>query len=359
MYGCSGGTMKNGRWKSIRWWVAILVGAGVIGSGGVTAEDAPNSDFRRLPAPTTITPEAQAVLDAPYDIQFATTIPHSVAEWKALQSRQDAQMASRAEGLAASLPLTVEETKIGGVTVRIVTPNALEETKASKALLNVHGGAYAFNAGMAGLASPLLVASHGGYRVYAVDYRMPPDHPFPAALEDTVAVYTELLETYRPSDIAIYGTSAGGGLAAATTLAIRDRGLPLPAAIAMNTPWSDLTKSGDSYVTLEGLDPALITYDGVLGAAAMMYAGGEDMKNPLISPIYADYTKGFPPSILITGTRDLFLSNTVRLHRELRDAGAETELLVFEGMWHGFFGVPEMYVAVDDFVAFFDKHLVE
>ncbi len=326
--------------------------------GSVIADEGQNR-FRKAPAPTTISAEAQAILNAPLNADFATTIPASAEEWKALQVQQDGQMAARANALQQQLPVTVEETKISNVTVRIVSPDAIPAEKQGKVLVNLHGGGYAFNAGVAGLASPLLVANLGRYKIYAVDYRMPPDHPFPAAIEDAVAVYTELLKTYKPSDIVIYGTSAGGGLVAATTLAIRDRGLPLPAAVAMNTPWSDLSRTGDSYTTLEGLDPLLITYDGVLGAAAKMYAGQQDIKNPLISPIYADYTKGFPPSILITGTRDLFLSNTVRLHRKLRDAGAETELLVFEGMWHGFFGVPEMYVALDDFVKFFDKHLIE
>jgi len=187
---------------------------------------------------------------------------------------------------------------------------------------------------------------------------MPPKHPFPAAIDDCLAVYETLLETYSAEKIAIVGGSAGGGLAVTTTLSIRDAGLPLPKAVISNTPWSDMNKIGDSYYTNEFVDPALITYDGFIESAALIYADGEDLMNPLLSPVYADYTKGFPPTFLSTGTRDLFLSNTVRLHRALRQAGIDADLHVFDAMWHSLFLMPEEgQILIDEMILFLDDHL--
>ncbi|MBK7951798.1 MAG: alpha/beta hydrolase fold domain-containing protein [Deltaproteobacteria bacterium] len=127
-----------------------------------------------------------------------------------------------------------------------------------------------------------------------------------------MSVYRDLLDTYGPGQIALFGSSAGGGLTAAVIVAARDAGLPLPAAAVMHTlPVRPLSKIGDSYYTNEGVDPMLTTYDGGLEAGARAYAGGAGLSHPLVSPIYADLSKGFPPSFLSTGTRDLLLSCTV------------------------------------------------
>ena len=136
--------------------------------------------------------------------------------------------------------------------------------------------------------------------------------------------------------------------------------LPLPAAIAPGTPWSDLDKIGDSYAANEWIDNVLVSWDGWLGRAAKLYAAGHDMKDPYLSPIYGDF-HGFPPTILTTGTRDLFLSNTVRTHRKLRRAGVVAELNVYEGMSHAQYSfdikAPETKEAFTDIARFFDKHL--
>jgi acetyl esterase/lipase len=137
--------------------------------------------------------------------------------------------------------------------------------------------------------------------------------------------------------------------------------LPLPAAIAPGTPWTDLTKTGDSYFTNEGIDNILVSYDGWVGDAARLYAGGNDLKDPMLSPIYGDVS-GFPPTLLTSGTRDLFLSNTVRMHLKLREAGVIAELIVFEGMSHA-----QYHMSVDaretrfhfgELERFFDRYLL-
>jgi acetyl esterase/lipase len=136
--------------------------------------------------------------------------------------------------------------------------------------------------------------------------------------------------------------------------------LPLPAAIAPGTPWSDIGKIGDTYETNEWIDNVLVTWDGWLGRAARLYANGRDLKDPFISPIYGDFA-GFPPTILTSGTRDLFLSNTVRTHRKLRRSGVEADLNVYEGQSHAHWArdvsVPETREAFGEIAAFFDKHM--
>ena len=200
----------------------------------------------------------------------------------------------------------------------------------------MHGGGYVLYPGEAGAGEAMLMAGYGGFRVVSVDYRMAPDFPFPAALDDAIAVWRALVEGTDPRRMAIFGSSAGGGLTLAMVLRARAEGLPLPAAIAPGTPWADLTGAGDSIQANAFVDNVLVSDTGWVGAAASLYAAGRDLRDPLLSPIYGDFP-GFPPAILTSGTRDLFLSHTVRTHRKLRQAGVEATLQVFEGQSHAQF----------------------
>jgi acetyl esterase/lipase len=179
-------------------------------------------------------------------------------------------------------------------------------------------------------------------------------------MDDAMAVWKELVKTHDPHNMAIFGSSTGGGMTLAMVLRARQEGLPLPGAIAPGTPWSDLTETGDTYRTNEWVDNVLVSYNGWLKRAALLYANGHDLKDPQLSPIYGDFS-GFPPAILTSGTRDLFLSLTVLTHRKLRRAGVEAELQVFEGMSHAqyYFDpfVPESKEAFTEIARFFDKHL--
>jgi acetyl esterase/lipase len=168
---------------------------------------------------------------------------------------------------------------------------------------------------------------------------MPPDHPYPAALDDCVAAYRALLQHHRPEEIVIGGASAGGNLAAATILRARDEGLPLPAGAVLATPEVDLTESGDSFQANLGVDAVLA---GSLMPANLLYAAGHPLEHPYLSPLFGDFAKGFPPTLLTAGTRDLFLSNAVRMHWALRSANVPAELYILEAASHGGFpGTPE------------------
>jgi acetyl esterase/lipase len=204
------------------------------------------------------------------------------------------------------------------------------------------------------------MAGFGGFKVISVDYRMPPDFPFPAALDDAVAVYRNLLQTVDAKNVGIFGASAGGSLTITTLLRAKMEGLPMPGAIAPGTPTVDLTKTGDTLFTNAMVDNVLGTQDGFIRATALLYANGRDLRDPLISPIYGD-VRGLPPAILTSGTRDLYLSNTVRMHRKLRAAGVEAVLQLWEGQSHVQYmsdiTAPEVKEYHNEVARFFDLHL--
>ncbi len=327
----------------------------VVGLGALAGRAGAETIQPRYPVPTHVSEAAQAVLAAP--IEVSVFAPQTAEQWRALSAQMEARFAPALAARIAALPVRITRKEMGGVPVREIVPKPPLEPRAGKVLLNVHGGGYFAMGGDLSVMEGLGLAVEGPYRVVSVDYRMPPDDPFPAAVNDGVAVYRELLKSTEPGNIAIFGSSAGGGLAAAVTLAARDQGLPLPGAVVMHTPWADLSKTGDSYFTNEGVDPVLPTYDGVLEGAALIYAGDAGLNHPLVSPVYADFAPGFPPALLSTGTRDLLLSPTVRLHRKLRRAGVPAELHVFDAMWHGLSMMPEGAELQAEVLVFLDKNL--
>lgn len=286
-----------------------------------------------LPVPTAdVSPRLQENVAHPLAAPFPE--PHSSEDWKKLAAMRDAARVEGLPELLKSLRVAMKPATIGGVKTYAITPEQIAPENRRRLLVHVHGGAYVFYGGESGTREAILMAHYGKIKVISVDYRMPPDHPFPAAIDDTVAVWKEAIKTTPPSSIGLFGTSTGGGLTLATVLRLKQLKLPLPGAIGPGTPWSDLTKTGDSYFTNANIDNVLIDYERLLGPCARLYANGHDLKDPLLSPVYGDF-HGFPPTILLSGTRDLFLSNTVRVHRKLRQAGVVADLHVFEAQSHG------------------------
>src|SRR6185295_6747559 len=176
-----------------------------------------------------------------------------------------------------------------------------------------------------------------------------------------VAVFQALIkEGHSLKEIAIQGSSAGGGLAAAAVLKMRDQGLGMPAAVVLWSPWSDITETGDSYVTLKAADPNLV-YAKTLKASAAAYADPKDQKNPYVSSVYGDYTKGFPPTLIQGGTKEIFLSNFIRQYQAIEAAGQTAKLDLYEGMVHVFQlrlpDSPESRLAFTKTKNFLDDHL--
>ncbi len=319
---------------------------------------------RTLPAPAGASDALRAAIanapqpDVAKHIRISTFTTKE--EWVQSIRAANAGNTQLAEALAERWSVTITEDKIAGVTVRTVTPSAIDPANNDRLLVHVHGGAYVLGAGMAGLTEAIVIARRARIPVVSIDYRMPPEHPFPAAVDDVVAVWKSLLRDRPAKSMALGGTSAGGGLTLASTLRFMELRLETPGALWVGTPWADLTKTGDSQFTNEGIDRLLVSCHGLLEGAAKLYADGRDLKTPLISPVYGDFG-GFPPIYLVTGTRDLFLSDTVRVHRKMRVAGVVADLNVYEGVAHGDYVLPvdspESQQAYGELGAFLLKHL--
>ena len=313
-----------------------------------------------VPVPAGLDAADAALIAAPY-APFWNAAPVDHDAWRAFQRSLADRMLPTLAATRTRLGVSITPTRIGGVEAYLLEPEHLAEQRRNRLAVFLHGGGYVLGQGEFGTGEAVLMAAYGGYRVLSIDYRLAPDAPYPAAVDDAVAAWRAVVETADPRSVAVGGTSAGGGLALSLMLRIKAEGLPLPAAMALGSPWSDMTRTGDSYETNQWLDNVLVSHDGYLSRAARVYAGGHDLSEPGLSPIYGDFGR-LPPAVLLTGTRDLFLSNTVRTHRKLRNAGVHAELHVYEGLSHAQFALnPDAPVTKDaygEMARFFDRHLV-
>lgn len=311
---------------------------------------------RWIPTPRSVSPQAQAFLSQPAHIGGAEQPALDDKDgWRAHAAEADRNIAAFIAGNAQTYPGETVTHRLSGCALYEIVPDTFDDANARRAILYVHGGGFFMGGGPAAIYAAMPFASLARMRTYSVDYRMPPDHPFPTPLDDVLEAYRWLLDRYPAQNIAVYGPSAGGNLAPAMILKARDLGLPLPGACAVHSPAADVTESGDSYETNAVID---IVLQRRMPRLMALYAGDADPKDPLLSPIFADYAKGFPPTLLTTGTRDLLLSSTVLLHRALRRAGIRAELHVWEAMTHApFFNAPEEQELLDETIAFILDHI--
>ena len=201
-------------------------------------------------------------------------------------------------------------------------------------MLYLHGGAYALGSVNAHREFLARLTTAIGKRILAIDYRLAPEHPYPAALEDAVTAYRWLLgQGIAARQIVIAGDSAGGGLTLAALLAVRDEGQPLPAGAVCISPWVDLALAGDSMQ--EKADVELVLDRDSLAMFAALYAGDEPLTDPLISPLYADLT-GLPPLLIQVGTDEILLDDAARFAHKAQAAGVDVTLEVWQGMFHVF-----------------------
>lgn len=234
----------------------------------------------------------------------------------------------------------------------MITP--LNMPKPGRAILYLHGGGY--TAGNLAYARGFgaVLAAGTGWRVFSVAYRLAPEEPFPAALEDALTAYDYLLEQgYTPENIVFAGESAGGGLIYALCHRLRQLGRAFPKAMVGISPWTDLTCSGASYTENADCDPSLSLE--TLKYYAWLYAPGRET-DPLVSPLYGTFT-GFPPSLLFCGTDELLRSDVNGLHEELLRASCRSELIEGEGMWHVYvlFPTPESEDAIKRIRSFLEE----
>jgi epsilon-lactone hydrolase len=261
------------------------------------------------------------------------------------------------ESTAAPVPddVIVERVDAGGVVADWVSAPGAD---VSKAVLYLHGGGYVIGSAVTHRELASRVSRTSGARVLVVDYRLAPEHPFPAAVDDAVAAYRWMLgQGIAPSAVAIAGDSAGGGLAVATLLALRDAGDPLPATAVCISPWVDLEMAGDSMTSRAELDP-MVQKPGLTDMAAA-YLGGADPKSPLASPLHADLS-GLPPLLVMVGTSETLMDDAARLTEKARAAGVEVTYEPWEDMihvWPMFAIMPEAVQATDRIGEFLKQHL--
>jgi acetyl esterase/lipase len=306
---------------------------------------------RVVPMPTTVSPEAQQWLkqidrNSPQPEESLAERRKHTDEWRAKDSAEAKRL----------YPVNVEETTTAGVRTDIITP--LTEANKNLVLINLHGGG--FNSDSGSLIEGIPIANLAKVKVVSVYYRLAPENPFPAAVDDVVAVYKELLKAYQPHNIGIFGTSAGAILTGQVAVKINQLGLPLPGALGMFSTLADFSRPSDSQ--------QLFALGGLSGNIAPQtsnqphddfYVGKTNPKDPVLSPLFANL-HGFPPCLLVTSTRDLLLSNTSMFHLALLRAGVESQLLVYEGLPHAFwyqFQLPETKDALQMMAAFFEKRL--
>jgi acetyl esterase/lipase len=328
-----------------------------------TAAEAPNRDTsyidatgaahvtRVVPVPQTLSPEAQKFISQPVPDEAP---PESLATRRAHMDEWGVR--SRAQW-SKLCPNNIEDSKLAGVPVRLVVPDNMPPANRDKVLMNLHGGG--FNSDSGSFAESIPIAGYTRMKVVAVLYRLAPEHPFPAAVDDALAVYKELLKTYRPDHIVVYGTSAGAVLTAELAVKLKQLALPMPAALGIFSTLDSFARMGDSYAmyTLRGLAGHLDPPDN--GVHDAYYVGSADPKDPVLSPIYADL-RGLPPALFMSSGRDALLSSTATLHRAYLRAGIDARLVVFDALPHAFWYHPELPESIEAnhiMAGFFLAHL--
>jgi len=285
--------------------------------------------------------------------------PDDAEGWAEAQAEVEATFAPMSEAVIKQYEPQIESRTLGGVSVIDIKPKNWDANQ--NVLLYTHGGAYTLFSAQSTLSSSVPVAADTGLRVISIDYSLAPQANWHQITDQVVTVFQALIEDgYSPENIAIYGDSAGGGLAAGSVLKMRDARLRMPAAVVLWSPWSDITETGDSYATLKDADP-LLRYADKLQHCADAYASPADQKNPYVSPVYGDYSRGFPPTLIQCGTKEIFLSNCIRHYQALDTAGIPVKLDPYEGMYHVFqlfnWNLPESNLARRKMKMFLELHL--
>lgn len=316
-----------------------------------------DTDLKQSIAPS-VSPEAAAIL-RPIAAALASIPPRTPSRTVEQFDRAAAQATAFAEQIGAAplarLAPTLERWDANGTSVLTVTPATVRAMAAP--IVYVHGGGFVSGSAQANLLTAACAAATSGRVVHSVDYTLAPHARWQTILDEVARAWAAVVER---ADVVpgLLGDSAGGCIAAATTLLLRERDRALPAALVLLAPVTDLAQAGDTNTTLapvDYLDPA------TLAVARRAYADEADWANPLVSPVHGDFAAGFPPVLAQVGTRELLMSDAVRLHRRLRAAGRSSRLEVYEGMPHVFqpllAATPEGRQAWGEIAAFWDEHL--
>ena len=307
----------------------------------------PNS----VPAPTGISAPAQQAWANNSQMPLPADDPVKLAAVRQFGSRNDEIERGR-----ISQTHTLQDRTLNGITTLWITPREVRHP--DKLMVFIHGGAWIINSRFAQLSLQCALADNLGVKVASLEYRLAPEHPYPAALDDINTAYTEILKEYHPENLGLFGTSAGGGLTLATLLRLRATGLALPAAAAALCPGADMTHSGYLFSAVGLNDPILSPRD--IDLCMRAYVSGADPTDPLVSPVFGDY-RGIPPLFILATTAEIIGSDGIRIADTARSQGVDVTLLVNDGMWHvpiaDGTGIPELQRAFDQLVDFFRRQM--
>jgi acetyl esterase/lipase len=311
--------------------------------------------------PTIISKEAQEELrKIPFDpTNLKVPDPNDLNGWEKQYNYSESIFRQLSQPIVDSYQPNITETKLGELQVLDVKPKNWNDS--GKVLVHTHGGAYTFGSANSTLSSPILAANATALRVISINYTVAPFSKWNQTTDEVVSVIQALKDKGYSlgDDVAMFGDSAGGGLVAASVLKMRDKGLGMPAAVVLWSPWLNLTGNGDTYFTLKDADPYL-SYDSFLKNTAGAYADPADQKNPYVSPVYGNFSKGYPPTLIQGGTREIFLSEFVRLYQALDQAHVPVKLDIYEGMPHVhqyLYKTPESKVALSKMNDFLKMYL--
>lgn len=311
--------------------LAILLAS--LTAGSALAQTAPpERNILTWPMPDTVSPEGRKIAEAMAKAPMPTTLPPIAVQRQMI----DAIQAGFGGQLEKRYNVRVEAATIAGVPVRIVYPKGVTALGKGPVLLNLHGGGFQVDSGS--LTETIPIAALTGLPVVSVLYRLAPEHPYPAALDDALAVYGALEKDRKASKIAVFGTSAGAILSAELVAKLASLGRPMPAALGFLSGSADLAVEGDS-----GSWSRLPGGEKTLAGTIAPYIGKTPATDPVLSPIRGDVSR-FPPTLLLTSTRDVLLSATSIFGRRLTEQGVDARLVVFDGLPHAFWAymdIPE------------------
>lgn len=268
---------------------------------------------------------------------FVVPDPDDTDGWTAFQRGLEQEFEPLADKKAARFGVSYKEYEIAGIpVVEVIPPTLVREDKIG---VYMHGGGYTAFSAKSQVEFAMFSAVETGLRVIAIDYTLAPHSKWRDTTGEVVSVFKSLAEQgFTGGDIVLFGDSAGGNLAATSTLKMRDLGMEMPAALVLWSPWADVTDRGDTMVTLRDAE-VFYTYEGLMGPSALAYADAEYHRHPYVSPVYADFAKGFPPTLIQGGTKEVLLSAFVRLYQAIDQSGQVVKLDIYEGMPHVFIGL--------------------
>jgi len=314
--------------------------------------------------PTTISQKAQDMLKnlAKNASTLVTPNPDDIEGWQKLNQQISSMLMEMAQPIVDTYQPNIKTIKLGNVTALDIKPKDWRDN--DKVLVYVHGGGHTLLGATSTLGLTVPVANSTGLRIISIDYSLAPLSKWNQTMNEVLSVIQTLIteQGYSIKDIAILGDSAGGGLAAGSVLKMRDEGIGIPAAIVLWSPWTDVTIKGDTYVTLENADP-ITSANLTLKNMADAYANPSDKEHPYVSPVYGNFSKGFSPTLIQGGTKDILLSDFVRLYQAIDQAGIPVKLDIYEGMPHDFqyvlLGTPESNMAISKTNEFLKEYLLK